>query len=173
MLRGHSGTLNGPHTPSMQGRKETLSCLALRTRQETRSHSFVKGHIMPGHPTNPVGNRQAAASFCRKSHSSLKAEVGGTPILEPQRDTQNMSQGCAQKYSSVLAQVQETATARGYLPPLRSWLGPETRGREAGHVPGSGEAHFCPGYALLLCGARPEASAHISVSAGPPGTNQA
>lgn len=106
---------------------------------------------MPGHPTSPVGNRKAATSFHRKSHSSPKAGVGVTPILEPLRDTQSMSQGCAQKHSNVLAQAQETATARRHLPPLRSWLGPETRGREAGHVPGSGEAQLCPGYALLLC----------------------
>lgn len=62
-----------------------------------------------------------------------------------------MTQGCAQRCSSILAQAQETATARGHLPPLGGWLGPVTRGREAGHVPGSGEAHLCPGYALLLC----------------------
>lgn len=137
--------------PGTGGRKETLSCLALGTRQETRSDSFVKGHTMPAHPTSPVGKRQAAASFPRRSHSSRKAEVRSTPILEPPRDTQSMSQHCAQRCSSVLAQTQETATARGHLPPLRGQLGPGTRGREAGHVPGSGEAHLCPGYALLLC----------------------
>lgn len=135
----------------MGGKKETLSCLALGTRQETWSDSFVRGHTMPGHPTSPVSKRQAAASVPGKSHSSPKAKIGGTPVLEPRRNTQSMSQGCAQRYSSALAQAQETATARGHLPPLRGWLGPETGGREAGHVPGSGEAHLCPGYALLLC----------------------
>lgn len=106
---------------------------------------------MQGNATSSVDKRRAADSFPRKSHSSPKAEVGGTPNLEPHRDTQSKSQGCAQRCSSILARAQEIATARGHLPPLRSWLGPETRGREVGHVPGSGEAHLCPSYAVLLC----------------------
>lgn len=40
---------------------------------------------------------------------------------------------------------------QGHLRPLRGWLGPRTRGREDGHIPGSGEAHRCPGYAFLPC----------------------
>lgn len=127
-----------------------MCCLALGTRQETQSDSFVTGHAMPGHPPNPVGRRQAAASFPGESHSSPKAEVGAHPCW----NLEKIPRACpktARRCSSVLVQAQETATARGHLPPLRGWLGPETRGRKAGHVPGSGEAHLCPGYALLLC----------------------
>lgn len=65
--------------PGMGGRKDIMSCLALGTRQETQSDSFVKGHTMPGHPPSPVGKRQPAASFPGESHSSSKAEVGAHP----------------------------------------------------------------------------------------------
>lgn len=80
-----------------------------------------------------------------------KQRQGGKPIPGPHRDTQEMPQHQTQRSGHALAQVREPAAAGGHLPPPRGQLGPGTRGREDGHVPGSGEAHLCPGYALLLC----------------------
>lgn len=63
----------------MGGRKETLSCLALRTRQETQSDSFVKGHTMLGHPTSPVGKRQVLPASTGRATAAPKQRLGVHP----------------------------------------------------------------------------------------------
>lgn len=80
--------------PGMGGRKDIMSCLALGTRQETQSDSFVKGHTMPGHPPSPVGKRQPAASFPGESHSSSKAEVGAHPSGTSKRYPEHVPRLC-------------------------------------------------------------------------------
>ncbi|XP_042651892.1 uncharacterized protein LOC122153722 [Tyto alba] len=110
----------------------------------------MEGHTVPGHPPSLGGKGHAAASSPGNSWSP-KAEAGGKPIRGPHRDSQGMPQRQAQGSSHALARVREPAAAGGHLPPPRGQLGPGRKGREDGHVPGSGEAHLCPGYTLQPC----------------------
>lgn len=159
----------------MGERKETLSCLALRTRQETQFDSFVKGHTMSGHPTSPVGKRQVLPASPGRATAAPKQRLGVRPSWNLEQIPRSYPRAVlsAQRCSSVLAQAQETATVRGHLPPLRGWLGPEKRGRRPGTYLAQEKPISAPAMLCCCAGARPEASAHISVSAGPPGANQA
>lgn len=136
-----------------KGRSETPSYPALGTRRAGLPHPPRSVPCCARPPTQPCGQVAHCCQLPGEQPQPQNRGGGQTHPRSPQRHPGD-APAPGMKEQPCPGPSAGAGCCQGHLRPLRGWLGPRTRGREDGHIPGSGEAHCCPGYAFLPCRGR-------------------